>query len=382
MQEEKMNVPLVIFLLMVGMILLWHRYYYRFPIDAVYTWVDMDPDLKKKMQEDKTEDQEARFRQYDELLFSVRSLEKYAPWIRRIYIVVHDGQAPPWFYPSERLRLVPHSRIIPARYLPTYNSLCIESFLHEIPGLAEHYIYLNDDLVLLRPVHPWDFFTLTGRTYETDGHPIVMTHRISEADVIVDKESRCIRWDTLDPVHYEYHRLMAFNGALIMDLMAVPSTISLPLHTSDHIPSANRISHQRMLTVFLHSLSFTDREGQTMSMEERTRQARFRDNRSIARNSLVKKYWNLIHHGSCLLPASRHQMMYVEIDGKISHKERFEWLASNQHPFRFLCIQNMIDYHPASSDLTIIRQGEKDYERILQILHSRFPIPCALERIL
>ena len=38
---------------------------------------------------------EARFANNDELKYSLRSVERYAPWIRHIYIVT-DGQVPAW----------------------------------------------------------------------------------------------------------------------------------------------------------------------------------------------------------------------------------------------------------------------------------------------
>jgi hypothetical protein len=46
--------------------------------------------------------------------------------------------------------------------LPTFNSQAIESRLHRIPGLAEHFLYLNDDVFLARPVPPELFFTPGG----------------------------------------------------------------------------------------------------------------------------------------------------------------------------------------------------------------------------
>ena len=36
-----------------------------------------------------------RFTDWDELKYSLRSLEKYAPWVRHVYIVT-NGQIPSW----------------------------------------------------------------------------------------------------------------------------------------------------------------------------------------------------------------------------------------------------------------------------------------------
>jgi len=142
-----------------------------FPVDAVYTWVDgSDPALAAKraahlLQGEKNGapgQEDALFRDNGELRYSLRSLERYAPWIRRIFIVT-DGQTPPWLDTGNpALRVVDHREIIPAEYLPTFSSRVIEAFLHRIPGLAEHFIYFNDDMFLASPCEPGDFFTPNG----------------------------------------------------------------------------------------------------------------------------------------------------------------------------------------------------------------------------
>lgn len=143
----------------------------EFPVDVVYTWVDgADPvhaakrasflPGQKNVHENALE--LARFRDNEELRFSLRALERFAPWVRSI-IIVTDNQCPAWLDRTHpKIRLVDHKDFIPAEYLPTFNSHVIESYLHRIPGLAEHYIYLNDDVFLARPCRKTDFFTLNG----------------------------------------------------------------------------------------------------------------------------------------------------------------------------------------------------------------------------
>lgn len=48
--------------------------------------------------------------------------------------------------------------IFPSKYLPTFNCNPIELNFHRIPGLAEKFVYFNDDMFLLRPVEPEIFF--------------------------------------------------------------------------------------------------------------------------------------------------------------------------------------------------------------------------------
>lgn len=145
-----------------------------FSIDAVITWVDgQDPKhIKKRHAALKSEaitTQEGidvtRFDQYNELTYCIHSIFKFAPWIRTIFIVT-DDQVPPIMEElrgseyEKRVVLVDHTQIFEGfeQYLPTFNSLTIESFLWRIHGLSEHFIYFNDDFFLMQPVLPEDFF--------------------------------------------------------------------------------------------------------------------------------------------------------------------------------------------------------------------------------
>jgi hypothetical protein len=150
----------------------------RFPIDLIFTWVDgADPEFIKSLARfrptstNKAETTDAaRFKSCDELRYALRSINQYAPWVRNIYIVT-NGQLPQWLdteHPA--INIVPHRAILEERYLPTFNSHVIESALHRIPGLAEHYLYLNDDMMLTRPVSPEYFFSAGGLAYMFTSH--------------------------------------------------------------------------------------------------------------------------------------------------------------------------------------------------------------------
>lgn len=140
------------------------------PIDVVYTWVDSsDPKWQAKFSHfigrptKTTHGSELRYLSRDELRYSIRSVLKYAPWVRNIYIVT-DDQRPDWFIGSDRIRIVDHREIFPdPSVLPVFNSHAIESCLHRIPGLSERFIYFNDDVFLGQPTSPNDFFSRGGR---------------------------------------------------------------------------------------------------------------------------------------------------------------------------------------------------------------------------
>lgn len=135
-------------------------------IDFVITWVDMnDPkwqaDFSKysgRKENTKNGVSEARFRDNGFLRYWFRGVEKFAPWVRRIHFVT-SGQKPEWLDESNpKINLVNHKDYIPEEFLPTYNSVVIERYIHRIPGLADHFVYFNDDFYIINTITPARFF--------------------------------------------------------------------------------------------------------------------------------------------------------------------------------------------------------------------------------
>ncbi len=158
----------------------------NFPIDVVYTWVnDQDHEwleLKSSYADAAGKgraNHAERFRNRDELKYSFRSIEMFAPFVRNIYLVT-NGQIPEWLnLDNPRVRVVTHAEIYRnPDHLPTFNSSGIETQLHHVPGLAEHFLYFNDDFFLGSYCTPEDFFHPNGalKYFPTD-------QRVCEADV-------------------------------------------------------------------------------------------------------------------------------------------------------------------------------------------------------
>ena len=104
---------------------------------------------------------ECRYRDYGLLKYWFRAVEKFTPWVNSLYFVT-CGQKPCWLNEAHpKLRLVNHTDYIPAAYLPTFQSNCIELNLHRIPELSERFVLFNDDVFILRPIQP-DFFFKKG----------------------------------------------------------------------------------------------------------------------------------------------------------------------------------------------------------------------------
>lgn len=143
-------------------------------VDAVITWVDgNDPKHRQKM-ENYIDNKNSinskavrmRFDQVNEIEYAVKSILKYAKFIRNIYIVT-DNQTPDFLKDSEKARkefsnvfIIDHKTIFEGynQYLPTFNSLSIETLIYKIPNLSEHFLYFNDDFLIAKKVKVTDFF--------------------------------------------------------------------------------------------------------------------------------------------------------------------------------------------------------------------------------
>src|SRR3546814_20539042 len=73
-------------------------------------------------------------------------------------------RSPRWLDANNpRVRVVTHQELYRAKdTLPTFNSSGIETQLHHIGGLAEHFLYFNDDFFLGDFCVPEDFFFANG----------------------------------------------------------------------------------------------------------------------------------------------------------------------------------------------------------------------------
>ena len=133
-------------------------------IDFVLTWVDgNDPSWKEKKAQYVNDsallgNNDVRYRDWDLLRYWFRAVEKYTPWVRKIFFVT-DGQIPEWLNTDyTKVQVVDHNDFIPKEYLPTFNANTIEWNLHRIPELSEKFVYFNDDMFLKDYAKPEDFF--------------------------------------------------------------------------------------------------------------------------------------------------------------------------------------------------------------------------------
>lgn len=112
-----------------------------------------------------------RFRDWETLRYQLRSIERYMPWIRNIYIVmsISESQIPQWLNTQNgRVHIVWDWEIVPREYLPVFNSNVIDLYISRIDGLSEHYLYACDDYIVMRNLQPEDFFSDNGIRLDVD----------------------------------------------------------------------------------------------------------------------------------------------------------------------------------------------------------------------
>lgn len=135
-------------------------------IDIVVTWVDSE-DLNWYNEKNKyldntsinqTMNSDERYRNWNLIKYWFRGVERYAPWVNKIFFIT-EGHLPEWLNTNhEKLVIVKHSDFIDQKFLPTFNSNVIELNLHNIDNLSENFILFNDDIFLMNSTTEKDFF--------------------------------------------------------------------------------------------------------------------------------------------------------------------------------------------------------------------------------
>ncbi|GGW97184.1 exopolysaccharide phosphotransferase [Streptomyces chartreusis] len=311
----------------------------RFPVDAVYTWVDGDdPAMAAKRRAHQAlsdnviaprETGASRYTDHDELRYALRSLEMYAGFVRHVYLVT-DSQLPAWLDPdAEGLTVVDHREILPADALPVFNSHAIESRLHHIRGLSDHYLYFNDDVFINRPVRAEHFFHGNGIA-RIPLSPLKLgvgaPHPLEPAPNSAGKNAREV--------------IRRFHGTNIT-------------HKSLHTP------HPQLLSVM--------REMESLGIEEleRTSYSRFRSTSDVAPASTLHHHWAIMSGRA--VPAD-YRFRYVQL-GTPDMRRRLARLAAGED-IDFFCL-NDVDTDPAARSAT--------QAVIHDFLERKYPFPSRFE---
>ena len=269
------------------------------PIDAVITWVNGgDPewrDLVTKHADGREIDFD-RYADNDELRFAIRSICTFAPWIRTIF-VLSNCRPPAWFESTPRVKWIDHSEVNDGKYLPLFNSHSIELMLADIPGLSEHFIYVNDDVMIAKPVRPLDFFNADGTSVS-----------------FMEASGRVLEFrDDGDRAEWEY---AAANGAeLIQRRFGV-----FPTRLHQHVPFALRRS-------ILNGLA-TEFPAEI----ERTKAARFRSASDVSAISFLYHHYarsigaGVFGHSNSIIVRSTN---YADFEEKVRRGAEFQFICVN-----------------------------------------------------
>ena len=256
-------------------------------IDIVIPWVDgSDPEWQQEyrkyaaLEMGRDNNTEIRYRDWDNLQYLFRGIEKFAPWVRKVHFIT-TGQKPQWLnLNAPKLNFVRHEDFIPKEYLPTFSVRPIELNLHRIEGLAEQFVYFNDDYFLLRPVKTERFFRngLPCDMAVLDTLPMggprghMLMNDVSVVNSHFDK-NRVLKSHTLKWLNLKY-------GSQLLRTIALMSFSVFPGFRNHHMPQA-----------FLKS-TFRQVWDVEESLLREVTSHRFRDITDV--NQYVFRFWQLV----------------------------------------------------------------------------------------
>lgn len=257
----------------------------RHPIDLVIPWVDGNDPLwlteKRAYSNEKGDARPNRYRDWGNLQYLFRGIDKFLPWIRTVHFVTW-GHLPEWLDPNcPKLHIVNHKDYIPEEYLPVFSSHPIEMNFHRIDGLAEHFIYANDDMFFLQPMNRETFFA-GGYPVDSAIQNVLQFRRVDGIDHIVannltylnkniNKRKSMIKH--LDK-HFSYkYRISVLNNLYLLAFSNYTGFVDY------HIPYA-----------YLKS-TFTDLWDKEPEALDATCRSRFRSNADV--NQWLARYWQL-----------------------------------------------------------------------------------------
>jgi Stealth protein CR2, conserved region 2/Stealth protein CR3, conserved region 3/Stealth protein CR4, conserved region 4/Stealth protein CR1, conserved region 1 len=311
------------------------------PTDVVYTWVDSnDPawlaDYARfsgaQVVHNPSANNNERYIDRDELRHSLRTLWMFAPFVRHIYIVT-AGQRPSWLADHPQVSLVSHEEIFPnPDVLPTFNSHAIETCLHRIPGLAENFLYFNDDVFLGREVDESTFYTARGQAKV----------RLSPTQYIYSGEPNTAAIPT-DWAAYNSLQLIERDFAMSFD---------------------RRVKHVPMP---LQKSVLAEIEQKYPDEIERTRSSRFRATTDIALPSMLAQYYSIATSRAVEWPSIKNEYIYLDT-GRLNSVERFRSILTKRPTF--FCL-NATKY----TEVDLATQAAN----VREFLATAFPAPAPWE---
>ena len=276
-------------------------------IDFVITWVDGNDEKwleeKKQFQPIKTDNASSknRYRDWGILRYWFRGVEKFAPWVNKIYFITY-GHLPEWLNVNNRkLVIVKHTDYIPIEYLPTYNSNAIEMNIFRIKELSEKFVNFNDDMFIINKTRKEDFFKndkpcdLAGCNINMpDGNSDMISHiMLNNVDVINKyyKKNEVIKRNFSKWFNFKYGKY------LLRTIFLLPWP-KFSNFQEMHMPSS-------LLKTTINEIYDLEKK-----RIEETSQNKFRSEKDI--NQWLFRYWNIVNGN--FIPRSYKFGKYFDID--------------------------------------------------------------------
>ena len=290
---------------------------------------------------------EGRYRDNQELRYSLRALELFFPDHGNVFIIT-DKQRPKWIKNSEIVTFVDHSELIPPHLLPTFDSANIESYIHHIPNLSERYFYFNDDVFFGKSVNVDDWFFDGGIYLSWSNEPEVIGSEIIKTSGPLANASRLSKkW--------------LQNKKNKIDNKLLPSCTRKINKNYTHTPRTFAHSPRPMLKSLIQDI-----EDEVPELFALIRSTIFRQwDKPTLVSDFVLRY--ALAHDSALL--KDYSYRYIET-GKSGVKEEFDQLLDQIGSLDFFCLNDTTDN--ASSEC----QSLEDARNALQIM---FPVASKFE---
>ena len=329
-------------------------------IDFVITWVDgNDPawraerDRYAGVEDGQESGSQFRYRDWETLRYWFRGVERFAPWVNKIYFVTW-GHVPEWLNTAHpKLQIVRHEDFIPSEYLPTFNSNVIEFYFHKIKGLSDQFVYFNDDMFLLNPVQPSRFFK-EGLPCDIGGMTINIHSGMFGASVLLSKTLINEHFNKQDVVRQ--HLSKWFNWRYLS--ASLLNVLCLLIRKRDFVGFVNPHLPQPFL-----KWSFEEVWSNCARDLERTSRHRFRAHGDIA--FWLIRYWQLASNNFSPINPYQDGTYYLVDDHNVSEIVS----CIRQQKRRMVCL----------NDSEQISNFEETKNRIMDAFEMILPGKCSFE---
>lgn len=299
-------------------------------IDFVLTWVDgNDPEWQKekqKYQSNKHGDKRIiRFRDWDNLHYWFRAVEQFAPWVNRIHFVTW-GHIPEWLNVNHpKINIVKHSDFLPEEYTPSFSPRPMELNFHRIKGIADQFVYFNDDMFITKPVKKEDFFKNGLPVDVAIPYPCYSVNKVGAGAIISNNleiinthfnKKKSIRRNLLKWYNLKYKKHIISQFAML------PYNNFTGL-LSTHIPHSYLKSTYEK--VWEHEEKILDHTSRT----------KFRNKSNV--NQWVMRYWQLASGNFMPRDISDGKNFMLEDDSREALK------AIENQKYKLLCLNDTID---------------------------------------